>query len=157
MTPEHRKAVINRLGWVAAGVVLLLFIIAIASTSGSSNSNSPQVEGQRAAQTPPPAPLAVTALQLARDYHRNEVAADAKYKGRRLAVTGVVTSISKDITDSIYLTLGGDNMFLGVHAELRNSESSKAMALDKGDKVTVNCEGGPMIIGIAGLEDCVIQ
>jgi hypothetical protein len=99
----------------------------------------------------------VSAERLFLDYQRNEVSADSMYKGRTLAVTGAVSSINKDFTDSVYLMLETSNEFMGVHANLRGSEVSKASALSKGITVTVLCEGNGMIIGSPVLTDCVIQ
>jgi ketosteroid isomerase-like protein len=79
------------------------------------------------------------------------------YKGRTLAVTGTVSSINKDFTDSVYLMLETSNEFMGVHANLRGSEVSKASTLSKGSTVTVVCEGNGMIVGSPMLTDCVIQ
>jgi ketosteroid isomerase-like protein len=99
----------------------------------------------------------VSAERLFLDYQRNEVSADSMYKGRTLAVTGTVTSINKDFTDSVYLMLETSNEFMGVHANLRGSEVSKASTLSKGSTVTVVCEGSGMIVGSPMLTDCVIQ
>ena len=100
---------------------------------------------------------AVSAERLFLDYQRNEIAADSIYKGRTLAVTGTVSSINKDITDSAYLMLETSNEFMGVHANLRGSEVSKAAALSRGSTVTVVCMGSGMVIGSPILSDCIIQ
>ncbi len=99
----------------------------------------------------------VSAERLFLDYQKNEVSADSMYKGRSLAVTGTVSSINKDFTDSVYLVLETSNEFMGVHANLRGSEASKASVLSKGEIVTVVCEGNGMIVGSPMLADCVIQ
>jgi TPR repeat protein len=49
------------------------------------------------------------------------------------------------------------NEFMGVHADLRGSEISKASTLSKGNTVTVVCEGNGLIVGSPMLKDCVIQ
>jgi osmotically-inducible protein OsmY len=99
----------------------------------------------------------VNAERLFLDYQRNEVSADSMYKGRTLAVTGTVSSINKDFTDSVYLVFETSNEFMGIHANLRGSEVSKASTLSKGSTVTVVCEGNGMIVGSPMLKDCVIQ
>jgi hypothetical protein len=101
--------------------------------------------------------LPFQAEQLFLDYHRNEVAADQKYRGRRLLVTGVVTSVNKDFTDKVYLMLGTSTMFMGVHAILEPSEVARAGELSKGKEVTVLCSGGTMIVGSPMLDDCVFH
>ena len=44
-----------------------------------------------------PTPIAVTARQLNEDYERNEVAADAKYVGNYVMVTGVIYSVTEAV------------------------------------------------------------
>ncbi|WP_009904341.1 OB-fold protein [Burkholderia thailandensis] len=56
-------------------------------------------------QTPP---IQITAQQLYAEYHANEVAADLKYKGRRLAVTGAIADIKKDVFDDPIVSLQVD-------------------------------------------------
>ena len=44
-----------------------------------------------------PTPIAVTARQLNEDYERNEAAADAKYVGNYVMVTGVIYSVTEAV------------------------------------------------------------
>jgi hypothetical protein len=149
----EQKRGINRFGWILAGIMGFV-LFSVLHSSGHSPASSPVA----APVIPATPPLAVTAPQLYRDYHRNEVSADTKYRGKTLAVTGRVTGINKDFTDGVYLTLdNGDNEFLGIHAELQPSEVDKASTLSKGKTLTVVCEGGEMVIGTPSLKDCVIQ
>jgi tRNA_anti-like/TonB C terminal len=101
--------------------------------------------------------LPVQAERLFLDYQRNEVAADQKYRGRRLLVTGMVTSVNKDFTDKVYLMLGTSTMFMWVHASLEPSEVGRAGELQKGEEVTVLCSGGMMIVDSPTLDDCVFH
>jgi hypothetical protein len=106
---------------------------------------------------PKPEAVAVTASQLFSDYQANEVGADEKYKGRPLRVSGSVTDIKKDFTDSIVVHLRSSNQFMPVDAHVEDSEKGKAAQLAKGENVTVRCEGGGMIIGRPQLTDCTIE
>lgn len=101
--------------------------------------------------------LQVTANQLYVEYHENEVLADSKYKGRRLRVSGVVGEIGKGLLDEAVLRLGTSNRFESVDAYLNSSENSAAAALSKGAIVTVQCEGGGMIVGSPVLKGCRIE
>lgn len=56
-----------------------------------------------AAPPPPRADLAVTAMELFRDYEVDETAADKKYLGKWLLVSGRVQS--KGVTDTPFVTL----------------------------------------------------
>jgi hypothetical protein len=150
MAPETKRA-LNRLGWLAAVGSIILFVAIVASDSKGGSSTP-------AATAPAPiiTPLAVTARHLYRDYRKNEISADAKYKGKTLAVTGVVASINRDFANSPYLLLEtGD--FLRIRANLQESETRKAGVISIGDSVTVICEGDGMMIGMPVLSDCMIQ
>jgi hypothetical protein len=137
------------------GSIVLGFLVGMHSSS-SQNGNSVSDGAIRVAQTEPSA-LPVEAERLFLDYQRNEVDADQKYRGRRLLVTGMVTSVNKDFTDKVYLMLGTSNMFMGVHAGLEPSEVGRAGELSKGEEVTVLCSGGMMVVDSPMLDDCVFH
>jgi hypothetical protein len=101
-----------------------------------------------------PRPLQVSAMKLYVDYQRNEVAADNVYKGRLLAVQGIVASINKDFLDKIYIELAAPNEFENVQAHMDVGNESKAAALQRGEPVTFLCIGGGMIVGSPMLEKC---
>ena len=99
----------------------------------------------------------VSATALFNAYEANEVAADDRYKGKKLLVTGTLASVDKDFTDSVVLHLAGPNPFMHISATLDDDEKSKAARLSKGDKVTVLCEGRGRIVGSPVLGDCVVK
>ncbi|MGG1878254.1 hypothetical protein ABDI30_11890 [Paenibacillus cisolokensis] len=81
--------------------------------------------------------IAVSAIDLWNDYDENEVAADAKYKGKQIEVSGVVKDIGKDILDSIYITLETDAVLGSVQVYFSDKEAEAVGSLKKGQKVTV--------------------
>ncbi len=99
----------------------------------------------------------VSASQLQKDYKANEVAADNKYKGKLLRVTGTVESIDKDFLDNVVLKLGTGDMFAEVHATLEDSEKPKAAELSKGKRVRVVCTGGGMVMMSPMLRACTLE
>ncbi len=103
---------------------------------GSSSGNTPQKKAAAKID------FTVSATDLVQAYKDNEVAADVKYKGKALKVTGIVTSIKKDITSEIYVTLKGTG-FRSVQCYFEDSENSKVANLKKGDELTVigDCHG----------------
>jgi hypothetical protein len=98
----------------------------------------------------------VEAERLNAAYQANEVAADNKYKGRLLAVSGTVQSISKDFADDTYLAIATSNEFMPIHANLQQRYVAQAAALQKGQQITVVCKGNGMMIGSPMLKDCAI-
>ncbi|MDE2421631.1 MAG: hypothetical protein KGO49_10705 [Gammaproteobacteria bacterium] len=131
-------------------------------TASASNENSNQTVSPNSTQTnnstPPAPPISVTAVKFYKDYHKNEIAADSKYKDKPLIITGTILSINKGIADSMYLSLSaGDSLSLdSVQANLNESEQSRAASLSKGDVVRVQCVGGMMVIGYPHGEKCTI-
>ena len=94
----------------------------------------------------PPAdesPIEVTAAALFAAYNENEVAAKAKYGGKKLKVTGTVENISYDFMDQIYVTLATDEMFYSVQCYFISTQEAKVAELSKGQTITIigTCEG----------------
>nr|WP_199040235.1 hypothetical protein [Dyella sp. ASV24] len=99
------------------------------------------------ASTPPAPPvIRINAPDLYAAYEANEVQADNLYKGRWLAVHGIVSSISKDFMDDPYLLLIGKNEYTTVHASFPKGALSELATLSKGTEVTVVCMGKGMIV-----------
>lgn len=76
---------------------------------------------------------------LISDYKANELAADAKYKGRTIRVSGVVSHVANDILNQPYVTIGrGEGLELReVQCFLNKSSVERAATLQKGQQVTV--------------------
>lgn len=102
-------------------------------------------------------PIVVSSKQLFIDYDDNEIAADEKYKGNTIEVSGKVTDIGKDMFDNLQLSLQGKSQFMSVMATLEDSQKSKASKLKKGQKVTLICTGKGKILTSPMLDDCVIN
>ncbi|MEO7033109.1 MAG: hypothetical protein ABI548_04660 [Polyangiaceae bacterium] len=99
-------------------------------------------------------PVKVSAAALLTAYQANEVAADNKYKKRKLAVTGTVAAISKDVFDHAFLSLASSNQFESVTA--KGLDPIKLAEMNKGDSVSLICTGAGMVIGAPILDDCVL-
>jgi hypothetical protein len=101
--------------------------------------------------------MSVSAPKLFLDYQANEVQADNIYKGKRLAVRGMVMEIRKDFTNGIVIALGSTNEFMPVDAHLVKDDSSKAAALHKWEVVNLICDGDGMVVGSPQLGDCTFD
>jgi tRNA_anti-like len=101
--------------------------------------------------------LAIEASDLWRSYSANEVAADDKWKKRRLLVVGYLQSVGKDFTDDIILGLRSPNPFMPTRAYLNDSESRTAATLKKGQRVLLTCTCDGMIMGSPVLKACAIE
>ena len=100
--------------------------------------------------------IQVTAAEYDKKYHDNEVAADNIYKDKKVAITGTVESINKDLLDDVYIQLtGGEEVSMGVQCHL--TDAQKAAAVKKGSEITIVGTGGGMMATIPQLKDGVIQ
>lgn len=81
-------------------------------------------------------PVVVTASVLTREYEANEVAADQKFMGKTVEVTGVVDSIAKDILNTPYVTLEGNRQYgTRVQCMFNKGDEAKLATLSKGQKI----------------------
>ncbi len=148
------KTFLSIIGGLCVLVVLLVVGVAVFSVSNkneSQNQPSGTIDNGDAAAVPA---LSVTAPQLFDDYQANEVRADNKYKGKRLAVRGMVMEIRKDFTDSVVIALGPTNEIMTVDAHLAEADGAAAANLQKGQIVNLLCDGDGMVVGSPQLATC---
>lgn len=129
---------------LTAAIVAAFSFLAIASTEV-------QVEEDISGKSPD---ITISAGELHAAYENNEVAADERFKGKIIQVSGIVDDIGKDIMDTIYVTLsaGGEYSFSSVQCFFADSHTSDAASLSKGDYVTIKgkCDGLMMNVLIRG-------
>jgi hypothetical protein len=133
------------------------------STSSQTDPGASSGAGTKAA-APPASPKPekvfekVTAATLINDYKANEVRADNKWKDHNVAVTGIVSNVSKDAFGGIYVLLGTGAQFEinEVHCQFPRKLASQAAALSKGDKVTINGKVTGMVIASVMLDDAEV-
>lgn len=127
---------------------------------GGKNPPTPTVSSQASVEAAAPADTAlqVDIRQILSDYEGNEVAADNRYKGNQVQVTGIVGDIKKDVMDNLYVTLGTGKEFEIplIQAYFDDSMNSQLGSLRKGQKLTVVCTIKGLMMNVLG-EDCVIK
>jgi hypothetical protein len=132
------------------GLVLAGFLF-----SRSKSSESKQKSAQLAAPVVgPDGILSVGAMRLYRDYQENEVAADTRYKGERLRVTGTVITIERDYIGQPVLHLVSGNPIFQTMATLDSAYTPAAGRLRKGNQVVVQCIGAGQTMRMPQLEKC---
>jgi hypothetical protein len=100
--------------------------------------------------------VSVGAVRLWRDYEENEVAADTRYKGQRLRVTGTVVNIERDYQGRPVLHLFSGNPIFQTMATLDKADIPAAAQLKKGDQVSVRCIGAGREMRMPQLERCLM-
>lgn len=84
----------------------------------------------------------ISSSELYRAYKANEVSADEKYKGRKLAITGTIESIGKDIIKNPYVSFKEDYL-QGITCYFSENDNKIIAQLSKGEEITIigECRG----------------
>lgn len=135
--------------WLWIGVVVVLIVIGRAGNGGSSGASGSA--GESAEVRKPD--VAVTARKLWAEYDENEVAADGKYKGKTIEVTGEILEIRKTL-GSAYVDLDVGLPIVSVSCEMRDEKS--LAQLRKGAAITIIGNGAGKVIN-PQLDDCTIK
>ena len=150
---------------VKIGATAFIVLLLVIGSAGSKQTSPPTTAAPptvnpvpvRTAAPPKQPDLSVSANTLFNEYQANEVAADEKFKGKRLLVSGKVASIDKGVMGGLHLRLATSNEFMSVMCSMEDSEKATVAKLQKGESVNVLCEGNGMVIGSPSLDDCVFR
>jgi hypothetical protein len=100
--------------------------------------------------------IKISPKQLLADYTANEVAADNKYKGKTIEVTGPIESISKDMLDEVYVAIEAGDPIRTVQCYLVPESAAKVATLAKGQTVTIQGRGDGLLMNVQ-LRDSVLK
>lgn len=98
--------------------------------------------------------IEISAAELFAAYEANEIAADSRYKGKPVKVSGTIEQIVSDTFDDAVVQLQAGGFMEQVHA--RGLHNEAAARLSKGQRINLLCKGGGEVIGFPLLEDCSI-
>jgi hypothetical protein len=130
-------------------VVLALFgFLALGSTDSEEDTEKIQLQSAK---------YKVTAKHLCREYEANEVAADNKYEGQVVIVTGEIEDIGKDIMDQAYITLVGTGFLNNVHCSFVEGEEPGFSILSKGQHIKIKGEVTGLTMGSVMISNCRLQ
>lgn len=141
---EGSKKKFYKKWWFWVIVVVVLYVIG-SSTGNKENNNQPVAQEsskqQKAQQSKPAeeAAIKVTASQLYSDYEANEVAANAKYKDKKVEITGAISGIGKDLMDTPYVALvvSPNNPVFSVQCMFKKGDESQLAVLVKDSDITL--------------------
>jgi hypothetical protein len=114
---------------LASFVVLATFVV-LAVGSIDTDTDTQKIQSQTPSYT-------LSANRLYDEYESNEVAADSKYKGEVVVVTGTIQDIGKDIMGDAYIVIGGSGFLDGVQCTFTKGEQPSVARLSKGQQVRV--------------------
>jgi len=101
----------------------------------------------------PKVDIEITVSELYRTYEANEVSADEQYKGKKMAITGVVGNIGKDILDNPYISLKV-NYLQSVNCYFSDKNNKIISQISKGQKVTIIGECAGLTLTDVVVQDC---
>jgi hypothetical protein len=158
--------ILNRLHPIIA--VLLgffggLFVATAGMDKPSPTAAAPAVSATQEARRSTPRQVAapqpaLRVEELLQAYESNEVAADARYKGKTIRIAGIVGDIKKDILNNPYVTVGTGAEFEIPVAQcmLAASSEGKAARLSQGQRIVVQGKVDGLLMNVL-LSNCVIQ
>ena len=155
---EITKKSLVAIGIIMVFWVFVLFLVSRQDRTEEATKRTEMATNTETAQQQQEPSYTLSARQLHDEYKANEVAADMKYKGHIVVISGKIDSIGKDIFDQAYIVVDGESLSGGVHCTFAKDEESSIARLSKGQYVTVKgkVSGG----GVAGgplLDKCTLQ
>ncbi len=93
----------------------------------------------------------VTAAQMVADYEASEKAANDKYKGEVILVTGVVSEVYRGFLNTPYVELEA-----GVRCNFSDNEDAVMATLSVGQTVSMKGQGDRLLFGVE-LRGCTVE
>lgn len=141
-------------------LVRYVLLVAICCSSACKHSSNHQANADTDNTVPqqPGEPVKVTAERLYADYEADRTAADQKYKGKQLLVTGRVDAPAEEMGDEevVILSNGKPTSESDVEAYFDPSIKGSLAELERGQKLNLLCRCEGKINGVE-LKDCSIQ
>lgn len=136
---------------IIGGIVLFLIVI---GSLGGSKSGSTSTSGSKPTEAQAtPAPMKITARQLADDFEENQVAAESKWNGKLVEFSAKISNIT-DSGISFYNVASKD--FSLTQISCRISDKQQLLSIKKEQTVTVRGIVGKQTIGVIDVSDCEI-
>lgn len=137
-------------------VLIVIAVFGVIGSIGDSESGSTASSTKQEVKEEPA--ITVTAYKMAAEYKENEVAADAKYKGKFVEISGTVETIGKDIADTPYIAFATENQYEiinRIQCMFRDSDTAALSSVSKGQKITLRGEVSGALGNII-VRDCEI-
>ena len=164
----QKKFNVNISGGLRTVIVIILLVIAgstidssevskVTSEEAETVTNNDTVPTTQVNEEPKPEPaIEVTAMALVAEFKENGVAAEQKYGEKRIRVTGVVHSIDKDILDTPYIALSGDQYGINnVQCMFPKDRAGDLVSFKKDSRATVEGVFSSNLMNVL-LKDCTV-
>ena len=127
----------------------LPFGLGRARASASTESWSPYVVA-----APDPTRGTLTAAEIWALYNDDAVRADARFKGKTVAVTGTVSDVRRDFRGGFTLRLATGDALETVRATIVSHDDTGRSIPLRGQIVSLRCTGRGILIGSPSLDNC---
>jgi putative nucleic acid binding protein len=138
------------LNWNSVLAIGLMLVVVGACTRTKKSSSSSSSE-TKAADTAPPGQL--TAEALFEEFQKDKDAAERKYKGQVVTVTGTVDKVKIGPSGNPYVLMKTSSLILRVQFLFKKADESAVAALKEGQKATIRGRVHGRI-GNVVIEDC---
>ncbi len=171
-SPEQTQNAQTKKPWYKKWWVITIAVLAVLYAIGSSGDESTKTaddqpepktaveEAKKPAEPEKTTPdILVTSANLSKEYSENEVAADQKYKGKLVEISGKITSVDNDTFDDGMIVRLSDGKYDVNNAwcYMKESERDKVLAFKKGQQVTLIGKGDSATLGSPVLKDCTLK
>lgn len=99
--------------------------------------------------------LLVSVDEITKTYEENQVSGDQKYFDKKMNVTGTISKINSGIGNVPYLSMAGPRMFSSAVARFERPDIDRIAKLKKGQKISLVCIGGGVVLSSPALNGCV--
>ena len=99
--------------------------------------------------------VATNSNAVQKEYERNEVAGDQKFRNKTILVSSTVKSIDRSVGESYFIGMnGGSNPYINPKAQMADGYTEFLGNLNKGQKIFLACKGNGMLMGSAMFNKC---
>lgn len=148
-------------------VILVLILLGMIGSAGGNKSkkadtgtdSEKKTEASVAEPEKTTPEVKVTSANLIKEYSENEVAADTKYKGKLVEVSGKVSGVDNGTFDNEMIVKLSDGQydFNNAWCYMKDSERDKVLAFKKGQQTTLIGTGDSATIGYPVLKNCSVK
>lgn len=133
----------------------LMFVVVAACSRGRKTSSSPTSNARETSASESAAPGQITAQELFDAYQEDKDAADEKYKGQVITVSGTIDRVKTGPSGDPYVTMKTSSVVLRVQFLFKKSDERAVFELKEGQQATIR---GTVYgrIGNVLLRDCEI-
>lgn len=129
-----------------------------AEKSSSTGSETNSVEKVAPAPESEKVVATTSAVKFYQDYTTNNIAAEQKYNGHLVKLSGIIHSIARDLFGKPYVVLKGDQYGVnGIQCMLDDSSMSKVAEIGIGDSITMTGRVKDNALFNILIEGCVIE